>query len=82
MRSYFSNNFTSKVFDHLRAQCLEIILFLIEMALSGSLKTLFDARTSPSIKHGSSTITPSPVVFVPPSYFKVDGKLFVIYEEK
>ena len=52
------------------------------MAMSGSLKTLFDTRASSSIKHGTSIITASPVVFVPPSYFKVDGKLFVIYKKK
>ncbi len=43
------------------------------MAISGSLKTLFETRTSSNVKNGSTTTT-TPVVFVPPSFFKVDGK--------
>ncbi len=40
--------------------------------MTGSLKTLFETRTSSSnIKSRASTTT---VDFVPPSYFKVDGK--------
>ncbi len=42
------------------------------MAMSGSLKTLFESRTSSNVKSRTSTATP--VIFVPPSYFKVDGK--------
>ncbi len=38
------------------------------MAISGSLKTLFESRTS------STTTKSKPLIFVPPSYFKVDGK--------
>jgi len=47
----------------------------IEMAISGSLKTLFETRTSSNIKtRTSTTTTATPIDFVPPSYFKVDGK--------
>ncbi|CAF1262895.1 unnamed protein product [Adineta ricciae] len=42
--------------------------FATEMAVVGSLKTLFENQVSSSTKNSSST----PVVFVPPSYFKVD----------
>ncbi len=45
------------------------------MAISGSLKTLFETRTSSNIKtRTSTTTTATPIDFVPPSYFKVDGK--------
>lgn len=44
-----------------------------EMAVSGSLKTLFESRTGPDVKHIPSAASSTPVVFVPPSYFKVDG---------
>jgi hypothetical protein len=46
------------------------------MAMTGSLKTLFETRTSSSnIKSRASTTTTTTTVdFVPPSYFKVDGK--------
>jgi hypothetical protein len=40
------------------------------MAMSGSLKTLFESRTS--------TTKTTSVVFVPPSLFKVDGKSLVL----
>ncbi len=49
-----------------------ISLFITEMAMSGSLKTLFESRTLSNVKSRTSTTTP--VIFVPPSYFKVDGK--------
>jgi hypothetical protein len=38
------------------------------MAISGSLKTLFETRTS-STKSTSNA-------FIPPAFFKVDGKLY------
>lgn len=51
--------------------------FIIEMAITGSLKALFETRTSSNIKNRTPTkTTTTPVVFVPPSYFKVDGKFF------
>ncbi|CAF3920647.1 unnamed protein product [Rotaria sordida] len=54
--------------------------FATEMAMTGSLKTLFETRTSSSIKSRTST---TPVVFVPPSYFKVDDEpQEVEYEEE
>ena len=48
------------------------LLSLIEMATTGSLKPLFETRTSSTEK---SLPTAASVVFVPPSYFKVDGKI-------
>jgi hypothetical protein len=48
------------------------------MAMSGSLKTLFDSRTSSNIKTRASTAS-APVDFVPPSFFKVDGKLLFFF---
>ena len=38
------------------------------MAMSGSLKTLFDTQPA-------STSKPTTAIFIPPSFFKVDGKL-------
>jgi hypothetical protein len=40
------------------------------MAMSGSLKTLFETRTSP--------MKSTPIAFVPPSFFKVDGKFYFL----
>ncbi|CAF0792008.1 unnamed protein product [Adineta steineri] len=49
--------------------------FATEMAISGSLKTLFDNQTSSNVKKGkTTTTTTTPVVFVPPSYFKIDDE--------
>lgn len=39
---------------------------LVEMAMSGSLKTLFDNQTT--------STKPTSAVFISPSFFKVDGK--------
>ncbi|UJR30200.1 hypothetical protein I4U23_017739 [Adineta vaga] len=46
--------------------------FATEMAISGSLKALFENRISSNVKDSSSKTTSTSVVFVPPSYFKVD----------
>ncbi|CAF1014259.1 unnamed protein product [Rotaria magnacalcarata] len=57
--------------------------FATEMAMSGSLKTLFETRTSSNIKTRTSTTIKTPVVFVPPSFFKVDDDpQEVEYEEE
>jgi hypothetical protein len=54
--------------------------FATEMAMSGSLKTLFENRTSLNVKNGTTT---TPVVFVPPSFFKIDDEpQEVEYEEE
>jgi len=54
--------------------------FATEMAISGSLKTLFETRTS---SNGPSTTKSTPVVFVPPSFFKVDDESQEVeYEEE
>ncbi|CAF4386041.1 unnamed protein product [Rotaria socialis] len=57
--------------------------FATEMAMSGSLKTLFETRTSSNRKTRTSTTIKTPVVFVPPSFFKVDDDpQEVEYEEE
>lgn len=50
------------------------------MAMFGSLKTLFETRTSSNIKSRPSTTTTAPPVnYVPPSFFKIDGKIFLFF---
>ncbi|CAF4828495.1 unnamed protein product, partial [Rotaria sp. Silwood1] len=57
--------------------------FATEMAMTGTLKTLFETRTSSNVKSRTSTASTTPVVFVPPSYFKVDDEpQEVEYEEE